>query len=131
DPLQAKRGDRVQHGFIVERELGQGATAKALLVTKDDMELVLKVALGDNDNVRLHEEAEALRALHSEYVVAIHDELKMEGRTVLVLQKAGDRTLAAQLRTEGVPSLDLLARYGENLLEAVAHLERNGVAHRD
>jgi len=36
DLLQAKRGDRLQHGFVVQRELGQGATAKALLVTKDD-----------------------------------------------------------------------------------------------
>jgi serine/threonine protein kinase len=131
DPLQAKRGDRLENGFVVERELGQGATAKALLVTKDDKEFVLKVALSEEDNARLHEEAEALRSIQSEFVVAIHSELKMSGRTVLVLQKAGDRTLAAQLRAEGVPSLDLLERYGDDLLSAVSSLERHGVAHRD
>ncbi|MEJ7636611.1 MAG: hypothetical protein WKF75_01145, partial [Singulisphaera sp.] len=44
DPLQAKRGDRLEHGFVVERVLGQGATATALLVKKDEKEYVLKVA---------------------------------------------------------------------------------------
>lgn len=53
DPLQAKQGDRLPHGFVVKRELGQGATAKALLVVKDDKESVLKVALTEDDNNRL------------------------------------------------------------------------------
>ena len=114
-----------------ERELGQGATAKALLVTKDDKEFVLKVALTEDDNARLHEEAEALRTIHSEFIVAIEQELTMNGRTVLVLQKAGDKTLAALLAKEGVPSLDLLSRYGDDLLSALASLERHGVVHRD
>ncbi len=100
-------------------------------MTKKEKQFVLKVALNEDDNARLHEEAEALRSFHSEFIVAIEDELVMHGRTVLVLQKAGDKTLAAQLRTEGVPSLEMLARYGDDLLSAVAHLERQGVVHRD
>src|SRR6516162_5909834 len=133
DPLQAKRGDRLPNGFVVERILGQGATALALLVKKNDKESVLKVALKQEDNARLHEEAEALRSLphHSEFIVDIEDELTMNGRTVLVLQKAGDRTLASMLSKDGVPGLDLLERYGENLLSAVCSLESHGVAHRD
>jgi serine/threonine protein kinase len=131
DPLHAKRGDRLEGGFVVDRVLGQGATASALLATKGDKQHVLKVALTEDDNPRLHEEAEALRSLHSEFIVALEDELTMGGRTVLVLQKAGEQTLADLLRKEGVPSLDLLARYGDDLLSAVASLERHGVAHRD
>lgn len=131
DPLQAKQGDQLPHGFVVKRELGQGATAKALLVTKDDKEFVLKVSLNDDNNARLHEEADALRTIHSEFIVAIDQELKMSGRTVLVLQKAGDNTLAAMLAKEGVPSLELLSRYGDDLLSAVCSLERHGVVHRD
>lgn len=131
DPLLAKQGDQLPNGFVVKRELGQGATAKALLVTKDDKESVLKVALTDSDNLRLHEEAEALRTIHSEFIVALELEIKMHGRTVLVLQKAGDKTLAAMLAKEGVPSLDLLSRYGDDLLSALASLERHGVVHRD
>jgi serine/threonine protein kinase len=131
DPLLAKRGDRLPNGYVVERVMGQGATATALLVTKEGKEFVLKVALTETDNTRLHEEAEALRAIHSEFVVAIENELTMSGRTVLVLQKAGDKTLAALLAKEGVPSLDLLSRYGDDLLSALSSLERHGVVHRD
>jgi serine/threonine protein kinase len=131
DPLQAKRGDRLEHGIVVQRVLGQGATATALLVTKDDKEYVLKVALSDVENSRLHEEAEALRSIHSEFIVAIEEELVINGKTSLLLQKAGEKTLAAQLRTEGVPSLEMLARYGDDLLSAVSSMERHGVVHRD
>ena len=131
DPLKAKRGERLLGGFVVERVMGQGATAIALLVTKDGKEFVLKVALTEDDNIRLHDEAEALRKIHSEFIVAIEDELPMNGRTVLVLQKAGDRTLASVLAKEGVPSLDLLSRYGEDLLSALSSMERHGVVHRD
>ena len=35
------------------------------------------------------------------------------------------------LRTEGVPGLEMLARYGDDLLSALASLERHGVVHRD
>jgi serine/threonine protein kinase len=131
DPLAAKRGDRLEGGYIVEKELGQGATAKALLVSRDDQQVVLKIALADDDNNRLHDEAEALRKIQSEFIVAIHDELQMAGRTVLVLQKAGDETLAGLLRKDGVPGLELLGRYGDDLLSAVSSLERHGITHRD
>lgn len=131
DPLQAKRGDQLPGGWVVQRDLGQGATARALLVERDGKELVLKVALGESDNARLHEEAAALRTIRSEFIVALEDELTLGGRTTLVLQKAGDQTLASLLAKEGVPSLDLLARYGDDLLSAVASLERCGVSHRD
>ena len=48
-----------------------------------------------------------------------------------MLDKAGDETLAERLRKEGRLGLELLQRFGEDLLQAVASLERHGVAHRD
>lgn len=130
DPLRAKRGDRLPGGYVVDRVLGQGATARAMLVTKDGTQFVLKVALTDDDNVRLHEEAKALKKIRSEFVIDIYDTLEMSGKTVLVLQKAGEESLATHLRKYGL-TLDLLARYGENLLSAVLSLESHGVVHRD
>ncbi|MGV2341939.1 MAG UNVERIFIED_CONTAM: hypothetical protein LVR18_50915 [Planctomycetaceae bacterium] len=100
-------------------------------MSREGQQFVLKVALTAEENQRLHEEAEALRVLQSEFIVAIHDELEMAGRTVLVLQKAGEETLASLLRRDGVPGLELLGRYGEDLLNAIGSLERHGVAHRD
>jgi serine/threonine protein kinase len=131
DPLEAKKGDKLAFGFTVERDLGQGSTAKALLVTKNGKEKVLKVALKEESNALLEQEAKALESLHSEFIVDFEEILEMNGRTVLVLEKAGDQTLAALLQKEGVPSLDLLCRYGEDLLSALVSLERNGVNHRD
>ena len=131
DPLHAKRGDQLGHGYRVERILGKGATAMALLASQGDHQFVLKVALTEGDNARLKEEAKALKAIHSEFVVALHETLEMSGRMVLALQKAGDKTLANELRESGAPSLDLLERYGDDLLSAVESLERHGIAHRD
>lgn len=131
DPLLAKRGDRLEGGYTVEREIGQGATAKALLVSKDDQQFVLKIALNEDDNARLHDEAVALGKIQSEFIVAIFDEIQMHGRTVLVLQKAGEETLAEVLRKDGVPGIELLGRYGDDLLSAVSSLERHGITHRD
>ena len=102
-----------------------------MLVTKDDKEFVLKVALNEDDNARLHEEAEALRSIHSEFIVAIEQELTMNGRTVLVLQKAGDKTLAALLGEGGRAESRLALSLRDDLLSALASLERHGVVHRD
>ena len=131
DPLQAKRGDRLDQGYTCKSVLGQGATARALLVTKDDEEFVLKVALTDDDNLRLVEEGEALKKIQSEFIIKIYDTTEIAGKTVLVLQKAGEESLAKHLSKYGVPALDLLARYGSNLLSAVESLEHHGVVHRD
>src|SRR5207302_5581904 len=67
----------------------------------------------------------------SEFVVGLRDVREMHGRTVLVLDKSGDETLADRLRKEARLGLELLQRFGEDLLQAVASLERYGVAHRD
>ena len=74
---------------------------------------------------------EALRNLRSEFIVGLHEVREIRGRTVLVLDKSGDETLAERLRKEGRLGLELLQRFGEDLLQAVASLERHGVAHRD
>ena len=131
DPAAARKGDRVGGDFIVERFLGQGATGIALLVRRGDEEAVLKVARTHEDNARLGEEAEALKKVRSEFIVGLREVREIGGRAVLVLDKSGDETLAERLRKEGRLGLELLQRFGEDLLQAVASLERHGVAHRD
>lgn len=131
EPLLAKRGDRLDQDYIVKSVLGQGATARALLVTKNDEEFVLKVALTEDDNLRLLAEGKALNKIQSEFIIKIHKTIEIAGKTILVLQVAGEESLAKHLRKYGVPTLDLLSRYGSNLLSAVESLERHGVVHRD
>jgi serine/threonine protein kinase len=131
DPDLAQKGDELEGGFVVERILGQGSTGKALLVTRGNEEFVLKVARTEEDNARLREEAEVLRKLRSEFIVGLHEVREMHGRTVLVLDKAGDETLASYLRQEGKCGLEWLERFGADLLAALESLDRHGIVHRD
>ncbi len=133
DPSLAKSNDRVAGGFSVVRRLGRTASSDVLLVKRDgsDEELVLKVAIDPRENDRLTAEGETLRRLRHQNVVEFRALLEIAGRTALLMRKAGDRILASRLREEGRLSLDLLRRFGQELLEALDYLEQEGVAHRD
>jgi len=133
DPSIAKRDDQLDGGFVVVRKLGRGSTADALLVRRngEDDELVLKVAVDETHGDRLEAEAAVLRRLHHQNIVRIIDTLTVSGRAAILMEKAGDRTLAERLRGDDMLSLDLMRRFGEDLLQALNHLEEQGVAHRD
>ena len=131
DPVDARPGDELEHGMVVTRRLGKGATALALLVEREGREHVLKVALSPDRNGRLQAEAEVLRSLRHQFVVELHDELRFGERAGLLMARAGDATLADRLRAEGRLHLELLERFGADLLTTVDWLETQGVAHRD
>ena len=57
DPIEARPGQELDHGLVMKRRLGKGATALALLVERDGQEHVLKVALSAEHNDRLEMEA--------------------------------------------------------------------------
>ena len=142
DPLEASRGDVLDGGWTVLRRLGKGSTALALLVERGGAVEVLKVALDEDHADRLAHEARTLGRLKDRGVVACHGVERVGGRTALRLEPAGDvstsgsetdvlLTLADRLRRDGRVGLDLLGRFGEDLLAVVALLEDEGVAHRD
>ena len=136
DPSVAGKDDRLEGGFTVVKRMGKGSSSDALLVREDgsDEELILKVALDVAHNDRLVAEGEVLAKLHHHNIVAHRRTLSVAGRTALLLKTAGDKTLAETLkdvREQGRLSLDMLQRFGEELIEAVNHLEAEGVAHRD
>ncbi|MFO0851831.1 MAG: DNA-directed RNA polymerase subunit alpha C-terminal domain-containing protein [Gemmataceae bacterium] len=72
-----------------------------------------------------------LAKVRSAYVVGLHAVTEMHGRAVLVLDKAGDQTLAAHLREFGRCDLEWQERFGTDLLQALCDLEQAGVFHRD
>jgi serine/threonine protein kinase len=131
DPPSAGPGDRLQGGFEVVRRLGTGSTAVALLVRRDEREQVLKIALDTAHNERMRAEAAVLRKLRHQYVVALDDVMEIGGRVGLLMAVAGESTLAQRLRAEGRLGLELLRRFGEDLLQAVSWLEQQGIPHRD
>lgn len=131
DPLQADKGNVLANGFLVERVLGKGASAKALLVTKGDFRCVLKVAKDSSLNRRLDAEFETLRKLNSPNIVKAFERYELNGLTTFTVELAGERTLARLLREDGPPDLELLQRYGEELIRAVEYLDQQGLFHRD
>ncbi|MCG5541815.1 MULTISPECIES: BREX system serine/threonine kinase PglW [unclassified Halorhodospira] len=138
NPLDARHKDVLEGGFTVKRRLGKGSTAVALLVTRHDgREGVLKVALEPRLNDRIEREGEALRQLRHQNVVELYDQITVSGHAALFLaragaeNKSGTETLAQRIREEGRLSLDLLQRFGDELLQVTAWLEQVGVSHRD
>ncbi|MFV0309060.1 MAG: BREX system serine/threonine kinase PglW [Desertimonas sp.] len=139
DPLSAHGGDVLDGGWNVIRRLGSGSTAVALLceqVGRNEPE-VLKVAKDEGNAERLRDEARVLEQLHTDTVVQFFGVEQIGGRTALRLAPAGDPTdsigltLADRLAAHGRIGLDLLERFGDDLLAAVEQLEGAGVAHRD
>jgi serine/threonine protein kinase len=132
DPRDAKQGDAVA-GFTVEKRLGRGSTAIALLVKDEsDQERVLKIANDPDRNERMVDEAETLAKLRDRTIIASHgNPIDAAGLTGIVLTYAQLGTLSQHLHRDGRLSLGALERLGSDLLAAVSYLEREGVTHRD
>ena len=135
DPRDAEYGSEIADRWIVQERLGTGGTGVALLVEDYDLGVdgvVLKVALNETAGERIREEAAVLTQLDHPRVVRLLDgPLPADGHTAIVVADAGRPTLGRRLIDEGAATLEQLENYGQDLFEAVAHLESRGVFHRD
>lgn len=130
-PADAKAGDQLTGGFEVKRRLGSGSTCHALSVELDGQKGVLKVAKDPSFNERLRLEAATLKDLHHPNIVKCLGLYEIDGLTAIFIEQAGEQTMAQRLRKEGPLSLDLLERFGDELIGTLVHLEREGINHRD
>ncbi|MEI8109192.1 MAG: protein kinase, partial [Verrucomicrobiota bacterium] len=131
DPRDADNGHQLSNGFVVERVLGRGASAKALLVTKGDARCVLKVAKDPDSNRRLDKEFAILKKLSFPNIVKAFERYDIHGLTTFTVELAGEQTLARLLKDDGPLILEMLQRHGEELLRAVHYLDQQGIFHRD
>ncbi|GAA3770363.1 BREX system serine/threonine kinase PglW [Plantactinospora mayteni] len=135
DVLEAKIGDTVAD-WQIKKKLGTGSTSRAFLAqnTRTGALEVLKVALSDEKANRLVHEARVLRGLHKDSRVirlAREDPIPVPPRTMIVLEHAGEVTLARKLREDGRLTVDELETYSDYLFGAVDHLQGEGIFHRD
>ena len=107
---------------------------------KEDQEFVLKAANDPAHNTRLREEAEILGTkLRHNHIVEQCGTLEIGDRFAFLMRPVfADRderrieTLRDRLRQEGRLHVDLLQRFGDDLLDVVRYLEEEaGIAHRD
>lgn len=135
DLLEAKPGDVVAD-WQITKKLGTGSTSRAFLARnlRTGADEVLKVALSDEKAARLANEARVLRGLHQDSRIirlAREDPIEVGPRTMIVLEHAGERTVARKLREDGRLTVDELETYADYLFGAVDHLQGEGVTHRD
>jgi serine/threonine protein kinase len=133
DPSIAGHGDRLEGGFTVINRIGRGSSSDVLLVREDGSQedLILKVASDLAHNDRLVAEGNVLASLRHPNIVEYRSTLTVAGRTAVLMHSAGPKSLAKKINEDGRLSLDLLQRFGEELIEVVNYLEDHGVAHRD
>lgn len=130
-PTEAREGDTFEGGITVKKRLGKGASSVVFLVDYQGQECVLKVAASPEHNARLRDEAKTLDVLRHQAIVAHHRTLEVDGHVGLLLDYADQGTLAQRLRRHGAVQLELLERFGDDLLSAMVQLEDRAVFHRD
>jgi serine/threonine protein kinase len=148
NPAEAVAGDLLPGGLKVERRIGQGSCSSALLVSRPlpgsdtaREELILKIALLPDHADRLRAESATLRALSQDRdprIVAFVEEVTIGDHAGFLMRPVFTdadnkriETLAGRIRKEGRFHIELLERLGEDLIDVVRHLEKQGIAHRD
>ena len=140
EPSRAQIGDLLPGGYSVVRRLGQGACSVALLVERDRQDFVLKVASDPEHNARLQDEADLLskQEMRHPCIVDLVEPIEIgqyHGFLMRPVYAEKDKrlieTLGQRLRKEGRLHIDLLQRFGEDMLGVVNHLEEQGIPHRD
>ena len=130
-PTEARPGDTFDGGIRVVKRLGRGASSVAFVVEQQGQARVLKLAVDVDHNKRLRSEGNTLQKLRHQSIIAWYETREFVGHTGLLLDYAAEGTLARRLREQGAIQLELLERFGDDLLGAVCHLEEKGISHRD
>tara|TARA_Y100000296_G_scaffold87381_1_gene132852 strand:+ start:419 stop:4585 length:4167 start_codon:yes stop_codon:yes gene_type:complete len=130
-PTEARKGDVLSEGLIVEEVLGKGACSVAFLVTVNNERKVLKVASTPDHNNRLIKEGQTLSKLRHQAIVGYYETKEIAGHVALLIDFAEEGTLAQRIRRYGPVQLEFLERFGEDLLSAMVLLEDKTVVHRD
>ncbi|MHC4880907.1 MAG: BREX system serine/threonine kinase PglW, partial [Planctomycetota bacterium] len=139
DPNVARKDDVLPGGYRVIRKQGTGSCSTVLLVEQGDEQFVLKAANAPEHNGRLKEEAAVLEKLRHSHIVQQCGTLELGDHFGFLMRPVFSNkeerrieTLRDRIRREGRLHIDLLQRFGEDLLDVVRYLEEEaGIPHRD
>ncbi|MHC5212382.1 MAG: bifunctional serine/threonine-protein kinase/formylglycine-generating enzyme family protein [Planctomycetota bacterium] len=123
--------------YEVQRELGEGATARVFLAKdrKHDRLVALKVlrpelaaAIGTERFLR---EIRVAAQLNHPHVLTLHDSGEADGLLYYVMPHVQGSTLKEELARTGPMPLARALRLGRHIAEALQHAHERGVVHRD
>jgi hypothetical protein len=128
-------GQVVDERYLVGELLGRGGMAEVFWATDTatDRRVALKVLhdIEEGNAVRLRSEAAALGRLDHPGLVGLRGCGMHRGRPYLVLDLADGPSLADELAAHGPLGLERTVAVGADLADALAHIHRAGVVHRD
>lgn len=139
DPLDAPPGAVIIDRFELIKVLGEGSTARGLLVRDPaaDEVRVLKVGTSAESAERLRQEADVLASLgeslppDSGVVRLFEGPIDLPHRRTALLLSSGGETTVGQLLRHVAMTPDMLASIGGQLLDIMVTLDGAGVLHRD
>jgi hypothetical protein len=128
-------GQVVDERYLVGELLGRGGMAEVFRATDTatDRRVALKVLhdIEEGNAVRLRSEAAALGRLDHPGLVGLRGCGTHGGLPYLVLDLADGPSLADELAAHGPLGLERTVAVGADLADALAHIHRAGVVHRD
>ncbi len=132
-------GDIVAGKYHVEKVLGAGGMGVVVAAKHVQLDrhvaikFLLPAALANPDVVaRFSREARAASKIESEHVARVIDVGVLDtGAPFIVMEYLEGRDLAARVATEGVLSVEEMARYILQACEALAEAHAAGIVHRD
>ena len=129
-------GSSLAHYRILEK-IGAGGMGEVYRArdTKLGRDVALKVLLPETATDparrrRFESEARSIAALNHPNIVTIHSVEECDGTLFLTMEMVGGRTLADEVRADGLP-LDRFLAIADPLVAAVACAHAKGIAHRD
>ena len=133
----AEAGSHLPGDLVVRKRLGKGSSAYGFLVDRPRSDgslepLVLKASIDPEHNGRIDREAQSLTDTDHPNIVRLDGApFDIGASRAFLVKPAGDETLRDRLSSEGPLELEMLERFGRELLEAAEHLETNSIPHRD
>ena len=135
--LRARVGGAFADRYVIERELGHGATAAVYLArdVKHDRHVALKVLHADLaaslESARFLREIRLLAGLQHPHILPLFDSGADEGRLFYVMPRVEGETLGERLRREHRLPVGEALRITREVADALAYAHAHGVVHRD
>jgi eukaryotic-like serine/threonine-protein kinase len=118
--------------FRVERRLGKGLQGSVYYAWDEDLQRPVAIKILHNAAAnRVPEQVQNLAKLRHPNIVSLYETGTFNGFTYLVFEYVEGVSLSARLRSEGIYAVEPALKLMDQILDALAHAHRHGIAHLD